>query len=143
MLFTVPAPNADHIQGCTVSATHIPPVVEALVLIIAALLLILTVLLTSYALRLWAKDRVLKMATNDLPDTVIAWATLAAKEHQLSKQAVDTAQVRQKELKKCVIGLEVLIGHRRPRIMPKDAISDESPLQDGVYAPERGLLAIT
>jgi hypothetical protein len=72
MLLSVPAPNADQTQGCIVSATHIPLVVEALVLIIAALLVILTVLLASYALRLWAKDRVLKVATNDLPDTVVA-----------------------------------------------------------------------
>jgi hypothetical protein len=143
MLLTVSAPNADHTQGCIVSATHIPLVVEALVLIIATLLVILTVLLTSYALRLWAKDRVLKVATNDLPDTVVAWATLAAKEHQLSKQAVATAQVRQKELKHWVVGLEVLNGHRRLRIMPKEAIPDESPLQDGVNASERGLLATT
>jgi hypothetical protein len=49
MLLTVSAPNADHTQGCIVSATHIPLVVEALVLIIATLLVILTVLLTSYA----------------------------------------------------------------------------------------------
>jgi hypothetical protein len=86
---------------------------------------------------------VLKVATNDLPDTVVAWATLAAKEHQLSKQAVATAQVRQKELKHWVVGLEVLNGHRRLRIMPKEAIPDESPLQDGVNASERGLLATT
>lgn len=94
-------------------------------LIIAALLVILTVLLASYALRLWAKDRVLKAATNDLPDTVVAWATLAANEHQLSKQAGATAQVRQKELKNWVVGLEVLNGYPRLRIMPKDAIRAE------------------
>jgi hypothetical protein len=85
--------------------------VEALVLIIAGLLVILTVLLASYALRLWAKDRVLKVVTNDLPDAVAAWAALAAKEHQLSKQAGATAQVRQMDLKNWVVGLEVLNGY--------------------------------
>jgi hypothetical protein len=77
MLLTVPSPNADHTQGSIASATQIPLVVEALVLLFAALLLILTVLLASYALRLWAKDRLLKVAKRMICQTL----TLVAKEH--------------------------------------------------------------
>jgi hypothetical protein len=140
MLLSVPAIDTDQTQGCMITATHVPLVVEALVLIVAGLLIGLTILLTSYTLRLWAKDRVLKEATNDLPDTVVAWAALAAKEHQLSKQESLPGKVKQRALKNWVVGLEVVNGQRKLRVMPTDSISDESPLQDGVNSSERGLL---
>jgi hypothetical protein len=141
ILLSVPAPDADQTQGCIVMAAHIPLVVEAMVLIVAALLLALSVLLFTYALILFAKDSVLKEATSHLPDTSVAWVALAAKEHRISKQADYSGRVRQRELKDWVVGLDIINGQRRLRVMPTEAIPEEIPLHDGANWSQRGLLA--
>jgi hypothetical protein len=128
ILLSIPAFNADQTQGCIVLATNIPLVVEALVLIVAGLLIGMVIFLVSYAVRLWLKDRVMKEATKDLPDTVVAWATLAAKEHQISKDQNFAGRVSQRELMSWVVGLEEVRGERKLRVIPKDAITDELPL---------------
>lgn len=141
ILLFVPAPDADQTQGCIVMAAHIPLVVEAMMLIVATLLVSLTALLFTYALILFAKDRVLKEATRHLPDTSVAWAAMAAKEHRISKQADYSGRVRQRGLKDWVVGLEVVDGQRKLRVLPAEAISDEIPLQNGANWSQRRLLA--
>lgn len=136
ILLNSPAVDADQTQGCIVRATNIPLIVEALVLMVAGLLVALTTLLVCYSLVLCTKDRVLKEATSHLPDTVVAWAALAAKEHQISKQGNFSGRVRQRELKNWVVGLELVNGQRKLRVMPTDANSYNLPNES-----QRGLLA--
>jgi hypothetical protein len=86
-------------KGCIITATHIPLVVEALVLIVARILIGLSIVLVSYTLLLWSTDKILKAATKYVPDSVMGWAALAAKEHQISRQPNFLGRVRQRELR--------------------------------------------
>jgi len=130
MLLSVPAPDADQTQGCIVMAAHVPLAVEILVFFVAGFAVGLILLLIVYALILWTKESVLREAVGRLPDTVVAWAALAAKEHRISKQGTFAGRVRQRELKDWVVGLESVNGERKLRIMPADFIPEERPFQD-------------
>jgi hypothetical protein len=141
ILLSVPASDADNTQGCIVMATDIPLIVEVLVLTVAGILVALITLLACYSLLFCTKDRVLKEATSHLPDTVVAWAALAAKEHQISKQGNFSGRIRQRELKNWVVGLEIINGQRKLRVMPADASSYNLPLRAAANESQRGLLA--
>lgn len=120
ILLSTPALDADQTEGCIILATKIPLVVEALVLIVAGVLLGLLILFISYALRLWSKDETRKKATQNFPDTVVAWAALAAKEHKISQDPNFDGQIKKRNLKNWVVGLEEGSGQQKLRIMPKD-----------------------
>jgi len=139
ILLSIPDLDADQTQGCIVMAANVPLAVEALVIVVAVSLVGLISLLVIYSIRLWTKDKVLREEISHVPDTVVAWAALAAKEHRISKQGNFSGRVRQRELKDWVVGLETVNGERKLRIMPGDVIPDERPLQDNWS--QRGLLA--
>jgi hypothetical protein len=74
--------------------------------------------------------------TNDLPDTYAG-----RKRALVIKAGSGYGASQTKGAQELVFGLEALNDHRRLRIMPKDAIPDESPLQDGVSVSQRGRVA--
>jgi hypothetical protein len=141
ILLSVPALGEDQTQGCIAPATKIPFVVEALVLVVVGCAFGLLLLFVVYSLIIWSKDRVMKDATKHFPDNVVGWAALAAKEHQISKEQNYSGRVRQRELKNWVVGLDLVRGQRKLRVMPQNSVREEFPLQNRGYGPERGLLS--
>jgi hypothetical protein len=127
ILLSIPDLDVHQTQGCIVMAANVPLAVEALVIIVAAPLVGLISLLVIYSIRLWTKDKVFQEEISHVPDTVVAWAAFAAKEHRISKQRNFSQQVRQRGLKDWVVELESVNGERKLRIMPGDVIPDERP----------------
>jgi hypothetical protein len=141
ILLSVAALGEDRTQGCIAPATNILFVEEGLVLIVAGCAFGLLPLLIVYALLLWSKDRLMKDATEHFPDNIVGGAALAAKEHQISKEQNYSGRIRQRELKYCVVGLDLVRGQRKLRVMPQDSVREGFPLQNRGNGPERGLLS--
>lgn len=116
ILLSLPALDADQTQGCIVPATYVPPVMEALVLIVGGLFIGLTLLSIVYALKLRFKRRGVRQALKYLPDGVIGWAVKAAQEHCDHGES-DPGQhmtVERREIKNWLVGYEV--GEARLRL---------------------------
>lgn len=141
ILLSTPVLGEDQTQGCIVSATKVPFGVEALVLVVAGCAVGLLFVLIVYGLLLWSKDRVMQEATQHFPDNVVGWAALAAKEHNISMEPQYSGRVRQRELKNWVVGLDLVRGQRKLRVMPRGAVIEEFPLQNEWNGPERGILS--
>jgi hypothetical protein len=141
ILLSVPALGEDQTQGCIAVATKIPFAVEGLVVIVAGCVFGLLMMLIIYVLLLWSEDQVMKDATEYFPDNVVGWAALAAKEHQISKDQNYSGRVRQRELKNWVVGLDLVRGQRKLRVMPQDSVREEFTLQNRGNWSERGLLS--
>ncbi|KAJ5674934.1 uncharacterized protein N7477_004868 [Penicillium maclennaniae] len=108
ILLSIPAQDADQTQGCVISATNVPLVMEALVLIVGGLFVGLVLLSIIYALRLRLIRREVRESLKYLPDGVIGWAVKAAQEHcdHDDPDPGQHARVERRDLKNWLIGYE-------------------------------------
>jgi hypothetical protein len=108
IILSIPAPNADQTQGCIVPATDVPPVIMALVLIVAGSFVSLIVVFLVYTWQMRFTHRGLQPSIKYLPDGVIGWTVKAAQEHRDSREPDDGqyARVRRREIKNWLIGYE-------------------------------------
>jgi hypothetical protein len=75
-------PNPSRDQGCIITATIIPPEVEFLIVFTALVLSAIFITFLVYHLRYLRHAQDNKSAAQQVPNDVLSWAALAAKEHQ-------------------------------------------------------------
>lgn len=125
-LFSEPGPDDEQTQGCIVTRTYVPVTVEVLVLVVAGLLICLLVAWVFYVYQLrWYKaqnthDQGMKDAAEHLPDNLMAWVALAAREHMKANN-LSLKGDHKMGLKDCVVGLEFAGGRPEMTVKYKDA----------------------